>query len=431
MSKLLLQRILHPVGQGGFYTEQFMNKEEDFDNSVLFNVVYDCGSKEKNLLDKTIDYTFPKKKSEIDILFLSHFDEDHVNGVEYLGKRVQKIKCVVMPLLKASQKVMAFLNCQIDFFNMPSFKVIHNIDKVVFIKGVETSSSELENSSRNRERNLNNINREYRNVINVEDTEDLEILSSGTPLSLIHLDSRKPTKEWIYIPFNICDESEYDEFKKFLQSDDSDLAEKLTKFIEGFEFENGSGKVSKFRLSEWDEIKKGLRKIYDKYIKEKSQNLTNRNDSSMIVYSGPIENNVEIRNGGWKVKSMMEGGFFLKSLMQKAKEKKLVASLYTGDIDLNMNIGSLKLYEYIHTKLQDYAVNLGLIQVPHHGSKHNFNTWLTGKFSQVPVFFYSFGLGNSYGHPFPGVRMWLYHDKKKVFEITEDKESELIQIIEN
>lgn len=38
MAELYFKRVLHPVGQGAFFTEQFF----DGDNTI-FNVVYDCG----------------------------------------------------------------------------------------------------------------------------------------------------------------------------------------------------------------------------------------------------------------------------------------------------------------------------------------------------------------------------------------------------
>ena len=36
---MFLKRVLHPVGQGAFFTEQFYDES----GKVLHNVVYDCG----------------------------------------------------------------------------------------------------------------------------------------------------------------------------------------------------------------------------------------------------------------------------------------------------------------------------------------------------------------------------------------------------
>lgn len=72
------KRIFHPVGHGAFFTEQFY---DDYGN-LLFNVVYDCGTKTSNVnTDTLFTNTFPKG-SHIDILFISHFDDDHISGIE-------------------------------------------------------------------------------------------------------------------------------------------------------------------------------------------------------------------------------------------------------------------------------------------------------------------------------------------------------------
>ena len=73
----MIQRIFHPIGQGAFYTE----KHPDF------NIVYDCGiiqySKHTQLADEVVKNSF-NPKSEIDILFISHFDFDHISKIKVL-----------------------------------------------------------------------------------------------------------------------------------------------------------------------------------------------------------------------------------------------------------------------------------------------------------------------------------------------------------
>ncbi len=39
MADIFFKRILHPVGQGAFFTEQFL----DENGTSVLNVVYDCG----------------------------------------------------------------------------------------------------------------------------------------------------------------------------------------------------------------------------------------------------------------------------------------------------------------------------------------------------------------------------------------------------
>lgn len=83
---MFFKRVLHPVGQGAFFTEQFYNES----GKVVYNVVYDCGSFTSlpNLVECEIRNTF-KKNAHIDLIFISHFDEDHVNKLMALQSQTQ------------------------------------------------------------------------------------------------------------------------------------------------------------------------------------------------------------------------------------------------------------------------------------------------------------------------------------------------------
>ena len=73
-------RSILPVGQGAFYSEQFK-----FDSGKI-NVVYDYGSGTSvKLVEEQIDDVFYTGE-EVQAVFISHFDEDHVNGIEHLLK---------------------------------------------------------------------------------------------------------------------------------------------------------------------------------------------------------------------------------------------------------------------------------------------------------------------------------------------------------
>lgn len=88
-----LTRTFHPVGQGAFYTERFYKGDKN-----IFNMVYDCGSKTKGIgINQIIDDVF-QPDDEINLLFVSHFHEDHINGIEYLANN-HKIKKLVIPSL--------------------------------------------------------------------------------------------------------------------------------------------------------------------------------------------------------------------------------------------------------------------------------------------------------------------------------------------
>ena len=83
-----VKRVLHPVGHGAFFTEQFLEYANGSDKNV-FNVVYDCGVQVNlPLLNQEIDDVFANTdRKHVDFLFISHLDKDHVSGIKYLIKK--------------------------------------------------------------------------------------------------------------------------------------------------------------------------------------------------------------------------------------------------------------------------------------------------------------------------------------------------------
>ena len=92
-------RTIQPIGQGGFYTEIFEIPNQKGEISTRC-VVYDCGSATRSEPKKTIESALPDDYDlDIDILFISHFDDDHVNGLAELTKK-HRIKRLVIPQIQ-------------------------------------------------------------------------------------------------------------------------------------------------------------------------------------------------------------------------------------------------------------------------------------------------------------------------------------------
>ena len=118
-----LKRIIHAIGQGAFYTEELCS------NGKYFNAVYDCGSiTDEEVLKNRIDYYLDilkkqqdkEKKPIIDIVFISHFHDDHTNGIDYLLKYAD-VKLLVLPQLNSGQILESFI------YNYHSTGTIDNI----------------------------------------------------------------------------------------------------------------------------------------------------------------------------------------------------------------------------------------------------------------------------------------------------------------
>lgn len=72
-----LTRTIHPVGQGAFYSEIFSVRK-----NKLFTVVYDCGRDKRVSADAKIE-----KLNKVDLLFISHFHDDHINGIKKIRNK--------------------------------------------------------------------------------------------------------------------------------------------------------------------------------------------------------------------------------------------------------------------------------------------------------------------------------------------------------
>lgn len=94
-------RILSPVGQGGF----------DIEHIDGTTIVFDCGSYGRYHIGNCIHHysetlsNFCDRKPVIDYVFLSHFDNDHINGLPLL-KKYFEIRNIVVPYIPKKYRVL-------------------------------------------------------------------------------------------------------------------------------------------------------------------------------------------------------------------------------------------------------------------------------------------------------------------------------------
>lgn len=100
-------RIIHPIGQGGFYTETLC------DNNNEINVVYDCGGFDNYGTTKMQEYLdgylhTGKLKKKIEAVFISHFHADHINGLQHLLENAE-VTYLILPQLTEEILMEAFV----------------------------------------------------------------------------------------------------------------------------------------------------------------------------------------------------------------------------------------------------------------------------------------------------------------------------------
>lgn len=392
----MIQRIFYPVGQGAFYSERHES----------YNIVYDCGSMSISKGRKVVSQRF-SKEDIIDILFISHFDYDHISLIEDLKATVKEIRFVVMPLLHPDEKILLF-NIFTALGENNLAILVNNPNKFF---GTETRIISVQVYKEKGEEEINSEEEEVANIelFNLIGIEQNQEIPSGTPISIDN------DSDWVFIPFNY---KHKERSKEFLDNLEDDEIEKLKSSEHIF--------VSEFR----NKIKKTYKKVSG-----------NINENTMFLYSGPYKKDSQLYKGlYWSFKHLKESSFnyFLNTPSPSLSKCSFfapckchfledflpclyrVACLYTGDGDLN-KADMEKIYK-------DYWNLIGTIQIPHHGSLKSFNrSILEDQYFLCPI---SVGKNNSYGHPSREVfREILLHGSYPIC-VTEDVDSEFTETIE-
>lgn len=335
MAYLLFKRSFHPVGQGAFFTEQFFIENSE---KLLYNVVYDCGSKSTAIqkhMECCIKGTLHDRK-EIDVMFLSHFDNDHVKYVKSLkNKGYLRSTKIFIPMMAEKEwlGIGSYIKNYQFFLSLDeSATGGRKVIQVMPDKGNEKNDDEHLKTPRT-----------------IEDIEDDKILS-GTPL---YTEIASTGIIWYYTPFNV-------RFKALIE----DFKEKLGKNYE--------------KLRDKDYVLANMDKLKDIYqtLGSNPPKGTAINLNSLMVMSYP-EKSDRCKDYGnrtacntyyyewfrwnrnytrhWLIRMNIYAG----------------SCLYTGDTSANMDSVWKRIEQMIKLCLGEK--NLSLIQIPHHGSKNSYD----------------------------------------------------------
>lgn len=387
-----ITRIFHPVGQGAFYSERF-----DFDGKTC-NIVYDCGSDTNRATPKAIESTIKSSFTNqdiIDVLFISHFDRDHVNKISVLKNTVKEIKTVVYPLLQDKQKniLKSIYSGRSDFEDL--LMLIDNPSSF-FGNGVRL----IKIKALNPEMTLREQNTEPE-VVNLfaEGLESREC-NSGTRFTFnTHTGSR--LANWSFIPYNYEFESRHN---------------KLIEAINKASNSDPNNKKIYDRLSDGELISDPkelelVNKIYLLCLKDVNKN-------SMFLYSGPINDSYRFYNRDYNCKYVYCG------YPNRPPKFRGISPgcLYTGDGDFKYLV---KNKVTIKTLLPDFFKYIGVVQIPHHGSIRDFEiNFFAGEKYYCPM---SFGNTNAHGHPSSHVIKELLVNDNYPILVSEDQASIFIQ----
>lgn len=336
----------YPVGQGFFSSQQILYGDEKF------TCVYDCGSVSENhdyLLNKYMD-DLRKTTNTIELLVLSHFDADHINGLKKLVERFN-IRNIVIPYLSTFEKLLFLLGK-----NIPLNRHAMQTD-LYFLAYL--------------------IDGEENNFLRSIEEGRIEVISSRSEVTSVpiypdgelsaQIDGRyMPFWEFSYFSLAPGEAGKVEE--DLIEKFEDNLTEELLQGIEN----NDISLIYENRSCIKRAYRKAVCEVWDNYPR-KVPKTDPYNFSSVILYSGPT------RNARYNIFSIIK-----KSLCPIYTYSNGISNLYyynnldffnlgwlgTGDARLRQkkNIAELD------SKLKGWRKKLiGTITIPHHGSFHNWN----------------------------------------------------------
>jgi len=406
---VIAQSTLHRIGQGCFYTCQVQCSQQ----SEPFRFVYDCGSSSKgDHLHKAIDrYVEELSESFIDFFVVSHYDEDHVNGLNYLFSKQVKIHTVCLPYLTRLQRLLMGIRSnsypawyQNFLLNPVSFLERHEVERIIFVYGGEGDEGSnddpppfVPDSSRD-----SPFRKDFHLKPKVPHTNPLEF-SSGGGAQNIHVESMSD-KGPVYC--GPCWELKFFNHDSFSPELFSTLTTR-TLIAADTSSDSKTKRWKEFVIALLDAVggdelnpleilraisNKGVRKL----VKAAYRVIRNdHNDDSLALWHGPVlsrrryclerivaRDDLRLATGDANQANCNIGGGG-------------GGTMLTGDLGLNKKF----IFDEFTEHYKDYLDAVAFIQAPHHGAHKSWNAQLLDITPDHSPLFLSAGIGNTYGHP--------------------------------
>ena len=352
----ILQCEFWNVGQGLFSSGRIQMGDDP-----VFHWVYDCGtSSSQKLIQNAVNkYNSDKNQGSIDLLVLSHFDKDHISGVKELLKNRRKIKRWVVPYYPLWQRLViaSFLEIQPDDEEWAFYQNPIQYFKTYFAEELKTTKflllpeKEIESEI--------SINLEPSNSDDVLSFETTEKLSNEFDKSEQNLHWLNPNKALLFrkgeeqfefvlynVPFHLLTKVPTNltafqkQVKQIIQSHRSNSTDPTPALKTLYSLAFGNGSKNKNIISQY---------LYIRNIKLPSFWGMGNNH----IFDVSIDNENEI------------------AVIPKDKTKNAI--LYTGDAFLN---DLLLLTDLMQSLGAERMARIYCLQVPHHGSKHNWQQGL-------------------------------------------------------
>lgn len=403
-AKLTMQN----VGQGLFYCGNLKLSHTNND----FNFVYDCGSENRSHLNRIINNYKIDISPNLDLLIISHLHDDHIIGLENLLDGIN-VDTVILPYMSPLERLIVALKkinlpkSYYEFLEEPiQYLLKKGVRRIVLVGGksgasgpsfykISTEHSDIKMDIKT----LFDDNLLEEHVLDNEpeinkfiDEEKLLIKNHFGYISIFGL--------WGFRFFNCeVDHKKLQRFKNCIDSivDGTDIKE----FIK-----------SKARL-------KSLRPCYETIFGR-----TRLNNTSLSVFTGPLGNykkifpipNLWLSNlkHWYSTCPYSYDEKFFNNKVAPASKINHIGNLLTGDIDMNFS------WNNFITHFKNSLPQTFLVQIPHHGSKYNWNKNILNEINDS-IWLVAAGLKNRFGHPHNKVirDIYNYFPKKTIYWVNE------------
>lgn len=404
MSIITLERSIHPVGDGAFYSEVF---ESNGLANEQFVTVYDCGSNTKSAIKSQINDSKNELNTKINLLFISHFDKDHISGVKELIQTglLDSSTNVFIPLLvhfdtALGDKLSIEYSSLLNLFKEKSIQERFILPYQNDVKTQELDQFIFPNMVRvSNEKDINS------------DTNSNKPIPSGTKIRSVSFSKGGFQPFWEYIPFHICDDSVYNEFIQKVNASGLDFDKLISDPCYIFDTNNCQT----------------LKDIYQN-VGKGSNEVTRRNVNSLLLMSRMDETCSLVNNISYICFSQNQFRM-LPGWLKCSYNVDSTSCLYTGDSTITNPNMSLKFFDCCkHMGVYKGGRKIALFQVPHHGSRYNYN-YALHNIVDIDVGFYCRSTDTKKSTFDKNIVCDFVSRNKIIYMVNENKNSKLTQII--
>jgi hypothetical protein len=373
-----------PVGQGAFYSGVFKHS-----NGKQFSFVYDCGShsSRQHINREITNFVKETSTKKIDILFISHFHDDHINKVSQLLNQTGGAKIAILPYLTPDELILAYTDVALSRGDSETLSFIQNpvdflterkVEHIIYIHPNNEPGSD-DNDTPGEGIDIEKYN-----------TDDFEFILSNQLQANSGFTEQNPLVSHYYDNgrFYIVD---FWEFKLFNKP--RDLAT-ITTFVQ--EIKNLLG-VTSFNLNDLaDYISTHSTTFESDFNRIYSINFGFRqliNETSIVLHHSALDDILPYSKRPRRWMNNMHPG-----------------TLLTGDIIFNQHCFDEMKKKWINPK---YRYDVGVFQIPHHGANNYLDGNLVSRYPNVQHWVINFGLGNTHKHPHQSIVDAILNNKLK------------------